>query len=127
MLVCAGSASGQAPAPAAGTTVVTTPPAAPRGYTGFTIRFSMMMTPGRAITREYPVIGAVHRGSPAQKAGLAPGDVILEIDGRDAREEGALRVLPGVRYALRIRRGDAEREVALVAVPRPAGANGLRL
>jgi S1-C subfamily serine protease len=72
------------------------------------------------------VIDAVLPGSPAQKAGLAPGDVILEVDGRDAREEGALRMRPGVRYALRIRRGDAEKEVALLAIPHPEAASGAR-
>jgi len=102
------------------------PAAQPRGYTGFSIRFSAMMTPGRAATPTPLVIGSVAPGSPAQKAGLAPGDVILEVDGRDARENGALRVRPGVRYTYRIRRGDQEREVVLVAVTRPADLDRAR-
>ncbi|HEX8242284.1 MAG TPA: PDZ domain-containing protein [Longimicrobium sp.] len=92
----------------------------PRGYTGFSIRFSMTATAGRVIDEQPPVIGSVDAGSPAQRAGLAPGDIILEVNGRDAREDGAMRVRPGVRYTYRIRRGDQEREVVLVPVARPA-------
>jgi len=128
LLVCNGCAAAQKPAVAAPAPASRAEPAAAAqpAYTGIAIRFAMSMTPGRATNASHPVIDAVLPSSPAQKAGLAPGDVILEVDGRDAREEGALRMRPGVRYALRIRRGDAEREVALLAVAHPGAASGAR-
>lgn len=79
----------------------------------------MAARPGGAVTEDYPVVDAVRPGSPAHTAGLAPGDVLLEIDGRDTREDGALRVQPGRRYTYRIRRGQEEREVTLLTIPRP--------
>lgn len=94
-------------------------PAQPRGWTGFSIRFAMTMGPAGASNEQPLVIGTVAAGSPAERAGLAPGDVILEVDGRDARAPGAMRLRPGIRYTFRIRRGDQEREVALVPIPHP--------
>jgi len=101
-------------------TVRQAPPAQPRGYTGFDIRFSFTMSGGQETASAPLVIDRVEPGSPAQKAGLAPSDIILEVDGRDAREDGALLVRPGVRYTYRIRRGNEEREVVLVAGTLPS-------
>lgn len=125
LLVCAGCARAQQPAsPGPAVTVRSdgsaAPAAQPRGYTGFTIRFSGAMSRAGEVAGGHPVVEAVHPGSPAHKAGLRPGDVLLEIGGRDTRENGAMRVQPGGRYTYRIRRGQEEREVTLVAVPRPA-------
>lgn len=100
-------------------TVRQSAPAQPRGWTGFTIRFAMTMGLAGATEEQPLVIGTVAAGSPAQRAGLAPGDVILEVNGRDARREGAMLLRPGTRYTFRIRRGDEEREVALVPIPHP--------
>lgn len=121
MLAGAGAVNAQEPAPRTPTVRQTglEPAAQPRGYTGFSIRFSMRMAPGREASEQPPVIAAVQPGSPAHTAGLAPGDVILEVDGRDTREAGALLVRPGVRYVYRIRRGTEEREVVLVAAALP--------
>lgn len=123
LLVSAGCAGAQAAAGATPAAAMTMKPAAlsaEPGYTGFDIRMSMSLGPGGGASSGYPVIAAVLPGTPAQRAGLAAGDQILEINGRDAREQGALRVQAGVRYTYRIRRGQEEREVSLVAVPRPA-------
>jgi len=64
-----------------------------------------------------PVIGAVDAGSPAEKAGLVPGDEILAIDGKllpsweDAQYHILLR--PDTELKLQVRGSAGEREVAL--------------
>jgi predicted metalloprotease with PDZ domain len=65
----------------------------------------------------------VRRGSPADAAGVHEGDVVIRINGRDAEE--AYDELPGELKSgdtvrLRLRRGDDERDVAIVATRRPA-------
>jgi regulator of sigma E protease len=64
-----------------------------------------------------PIIGALDPGSPAEKAGLVPGDEILSIDGKplpsweDAQYHILLR--PETSLALRVRGASGEREVTL--------------
>jgi C-terminal processing protease CtpA/Prc len=64
----------------------------------------------------------VRRGSPADSAGVREGDVVIRINGRDA--EDAYDDIPeelkaGDRVRLRLRRGDDERDVEIVAARRP--------
>jgi regulator of sigma E protease len=64
-----------------------------------------------------PIIGAVDPGSPAEKAGLRPGDEILSIDGKrvpswdQAQYQIILR--PDKPLSLRVRRGATERDVVV--------------
>lgn len=88
-----------------------------RAYTGLEISGSASVGPDGVVTASYPVVRAVHPDSPGHEAGVGTGDVIIEVNGRDSREQGALWWQPGVRYTLRIRTGDAEREVAMVPLP----------
>lgn len=90
------------------------------GFTGFTISGSFTMGANHSVEMSYPVIRDVRADSPAAGAGLVSGDVILEVKGVDARKEGALFPTVGERYVMRIRRGDAEREVVLTPVPKPS-------
>jgi regulator of sigma E protease len=64
-----------------------------------------------------PIIGSVEAGSPAEKAGLVPGDEILAIDGEPlpSWEEAQYRILlsPEKALNLRVRRGDEERDVTV--------------
>ena len=64
-----------------------------------------------------PIIGAVEAGSPAERAGVAPGDEILSIDGQGVPtwEEAQFHILlrPDSALSLRVRRGADERDVAL--------------
>jgi regulator of sigma E protease len=62
-----------------------------------------------------PIVGAVEAGSPAEKAGLVPGDEIVSIDGKPVPswEEAQYHIIlrPDTSLALRVRRGGDEREV----------------
>lgn len=64
-----------------------------------------------------PIVGAVDPGSPAEKAGLVPGDEIVSIDGTTLPtwEEAQYHVLlrPEKTLSLRVRRGAEERTVSL--------------
>lgn len=66
-----------------------------------------------------PVITRVTAGSPAEAAGLRAGDQILRIDDCDTRETCVnwRQLVPGRTYRLRVRTGDAERDVTLVPAP----------
>jgi serine protease Do len=57
-----------------------------------------------------PEIGAVAKGSPAEKAGLKPGDIIVEIEGKAIERMAQVQHLLGVKYEgdkipLKYRRG----------------------
>jgi regulator of sigma E protease len=62
-----------------------------------------------------PIVGAVDAGSPAERAGLLPGDEILSIDGVafSSWEETLYHIVlrPETALSLRVRRGSEERDV----------------
>ena len=65
-----------------------------------------------------PLVSCVVVGSPAQRAGLRPGDTIVSVNGRDPRLRGSFadrRV--GARWVVRIQRDGEEREVSFVIAP----------
>lgn len=78
---------------------------------------------GRAFRFEgYPVIEAVEPGSPARRAGVEVGDVLLRMGGRDmTRERIALDELlkPGHRLELQVRRDGKVRTLTAAIVERP--------
>ena len=71
--------------------------------------------PGSRFDR--PILGAVDPGSPAERAGLVPGDEILSIDGQSlpSWEEAQYHILlrPDRALALRVRHAGEERAVAV--------------
>lgn len=46
---------------------------------------------------EYTVVDSAIMGFPAQKSGIMPGDVILEVDGKDMHKKGSFEVATAVR------------------------------
>jgi DNA-binding MarR family transcriptional regulator len=72
------------------------------------------------------LVRAVEPGSPAEAAGIAPGDVLIEAGGRDLRSSSSLYAAiedAGPRLVIRLLRGDEELvvRVALETAPRISG------
>lgn len=65
-----------------------------------------------------PRIESLKDDGPAAKAGLKPGDIILEFDGKQVRTKEALRIVlfgksPGDEVKVKVRRGDQELELSV--------------
>ena len=66
---------------------------------------------------DFPVVRHVFSGSPAEAAGLRPGDVILNVNGRAGTETTAYRAGPlGSTYTLVVQRGFDQVEISFVLV-----------
>jgi len=79
--------------------------------------FGMLGLQVEAWRFERPIVGAVDAGSPAEKAGILPGDEIVAIDGTTPPDwqEAEYHILlrPNRALSLRFRRGAEERAVSL--------------
>jgi S1-C subfamily serine protease len=113
---CISAASAQEP---------TLEPGAPRGWFGVTVSDSGLIDErGNPFFNGYPRVTSVERGSPADLAGVRPGDVLVTFNSHDMKGNSlALRDLlePGMNFVVRLRRGEATREVRGVIGPRPPG------
>lgn len=89
------------------------------GMIGVSFDVRAIQTDGEPEPRRDVLIAHVRRGSPAEAAGVEEGDVVTRINGRPAIESfRQLRLREGDTVQLRIRRGDDERDVSIVAAPR---------
>lgn len=71
----------------------------------------------------YPEIASVDPSSPAQRAGLAPGDTLMAYNGRDVRREeiSMTRLLvPKVTVNVRVRRDGKVKDVPVIVADAPA-------
>ncbi len=70
------------------------------------------------------LIAGVLRGSPAERAGIRPGDILLEIDGREVTDSSSMLNLitalkPEKRAVLKVAREEKELEIPIVIGKRP--------
>lgn len=93
-----------------------------RGWIGVRPYFEITVSDGKRSER-LAVIDVV-RDSPADRAGITPGDRILRINGRDANtrslNELSRDLSPGDTVRLRLATGERERDVTLIAEAQPA-------
>ena len=88
----------------------------PTGWFGVTISDQAILDErGNAFFDNYPVVTSVVRGSPAAKAGVVPGDILVSFNSHDMRG-GSIQMRkwlrPGAPFVLRLRRNDAIRMVS---------------
>lgn len=99
--------------------------AQPTGWFGVRISDEAILNEsGAAFFDKYPVVSNVDANSPAAKAGVRPGDVLLTFNSHDMRG-GSLQLSkwlkPGAPFELRLRRNGAVRVVHGVLGRRPEG------
>jgi regulator of sigma E protease len=76
------------------------------------------------IAQPLPRIGGVEPGSPAERAGLQPGDEVVAVDGEPVELWGDVNVAvlarPGERITLTVERGGARRDVPVAVESKPS-------
>ena len=82
---------------------------------------------GALVFNDYPVIESIDPGSPAEKAGLQAGDILISLNSQDFRKNpiplGSLLV-PGNKVVFRYKRDEVTKTSTLVVAQRPAGTAG---
>lgn len=73
---------------------------------------------------DYPAVRSVDAGSPAARVGVAPGDVLVLVNGADARDPRTLFGAPGKVFTLRVRRAGRLREFVVTSEGLPATPPG---
>jgi serine protease Do len=100
----------------------------PRGWVGvlITTGIGQQGPSGAFVFADYPVIESIDPGSPAEKAGLQSGDILISINSQDLRKNPVPMnslLVPGQKISFRFRRNDVEKSSALVVAQRPAGTS----
>ena len=95
----------------------------PKGWLGVMLSDQALLNEsGTAFFDRYPIVSRVETNSPASKAGVRAGDVLMTFNSHDMRG-GSLHLnewlTPGAPFELRLRRGDNVRTVRGRVEPRP--------
>ena len=101
----------------------------PDGYIG--VQFDLLQTvsgddvPASGQLQDYPKIDMVYPDSPASKAGIRRGDIVLSLGGQDTRRPVVLdRILkPMTRLPVRIQRDGSLKDITVTIEKRPADYN----
>lgn len=96
-----------------------------RGWVGiaYTTGIGQADRNGAMVFADYPVIESIEPGSPAERAGLQAGDLIISLDAQDLRRNPMPPSMlePGRRIVFRYRRNDVAKTSTVVVAPRPGG------
>ncbi len=82
---------------------------------------------GTLIFNDYPVIESIDPGSPAEKAGLQAGDILIAINSQDLRANpipNTSLLVPGNRVLFRYVRDNVTRNTNILVELRPPGTSG---
>jgi serine protease DegQ len=76
------------------------------------------------------LVAGVQRGSPADRAGVKPGDIIMTVNGNQAKDPDSMRSLivaltPGKQAALKLKRGRDDMELQVTVGKRPEARRAL--
>jgi len=81
---------------------------------------------GRLIFNDYPVIESIDPGSPAEKAGLLAGDILISINSQDFKKNPipmSSLLVPGRKVVFRYQRDNVAKKVEMTVAQRPAGTS----
>ena len=97
-----------------------------RGWVGVELQ---AITPELAESFKYGstagvLVAGVQRGSPADRAGIKPGDIVLTVDGKQVHDPDSMRGLivalaPGRHIRIKLKRGQSEMELPVQVGKRP--------
>jgi S1-C subfamily serine protease len=82
---------------------------------------------GAMVFNDYPVIESIDPGSPAERAGLQSGDIIISLNSQDLRKNPIPMqslLVPGQKIVFRYKRHDEMRTLSLTVAERPVGTSG---
>lgn len=90
---------------------------------GGTITVDQIRGDGEPRWSDHPVVRSVYCQSPADSAGVVPGDTILSVNGEDARKARVLAATrPGMEFRLEVQREGEVLEFTVTSVRRPPEA-----
>lgn len=96
----------------------------PKGWVGLVITTGIgtVGESGTMTFSDYPTIESIDPGSPAEKAGLQAGDILISINSQDFRKNpipmGSL-LAPGQKVVFRYKRNDVSKTASLTVIERP--------
>ncbi|MEO8575123.1 MAG: PDZ domain-containing protein [Gemmatimonadales bacterium] len=99
----------------------------PKGWVGVVITTGIgtVGESGTMTFTDYPTIESIDPGSPAEKAGLQAGDVLISINSQDFRKNPipmTSLLAPGQKVVFRYKRNDLTKTASLMVIERPLEA-----